>query len=211
MGSPRPSRPLRRTTSEIRARLLEAARELFVATGYEATRLKEISSRADVAEQLIFTNFGSKAGLFEAAVVEPFSQFVSEFVASWEQDAPTTSVEDRLRFFVRRLYSLAERERQLLIYSVARRMDGETGPQTDIPNRLATLLQAIQPIVVAEAPERGFADADPSLLIAAASAMVLGIALLDDLLFPTASERPDRERIVADVSRLLLNGFSPSR
>jgi AcrR family transcriptional regulator len=190
--------------------LVEAARELFVANGYEATRIKEISLRAGVAEQLIFTNFGSKAGLFEAAVVEPFSEFVNDYIASWGQDAPASSFEERVGLFVERLYALAEQDRKLLIYSVTRRMSGETSPEGDIPNRLATLLQTIQPVTRAEAPEHGFPDPDPSLLIAASAAMILGMALLDDLLFPIGSTRPSRARITADLTTLLVNGFRPA-
>jgi AcrR family transcriptional regulator len=209
MGAQRSARAPRRPTSEIRALLVEAARELFVANGYEATRIKEISLRAGVAEQLIFTNFGSKAGLFDAAVVAPFSEFVSDYLASWGQDAPESSFEERVGLFVERLYALAEQDRKLLIFSIARRVSGETSPEGDIPNRLATLLQTIQPVTLAEAPERGFPDPDASLLIAASAAMVLGMALLDDLLFPVGSARPTRARITADLTTLLVNGFRP--
>jgi AcrR family transcriptional regulator len=131
----------RRVRSE---RCWSTARELFVANGYEATRIKEISLRAGVAEQLIFTNFGSKAGLFEAAVVEPFSEFVNDYIASCGQDASTLSFEERIGLFVERLYALAEQGRKQFIYSVTRRMSGETSPEENIPNRLATLLKTIQ-------------------------------------------------------------------
>jgi hypothetical protein len=39
--------------------------------------------------------------------------------------------------------------------------------------------------------------------------MVLGMALLDDLLFPVGSARPSRARITADLTTLLVNGFRP--
>jgi hypothetical protein len=143
-------------------------------------------------------------------VVEPFSEFVNDYIASWGQDAPASSFEERVGLFVERLYALAEQDRKLLIYSVTRRMSGETSPEGDIPNRLATLLQTIQPVTMAEAPEHGFPDPDPSLLIAASAAMILGMALLDDLLFPIGSTRPSRARITADLTTLLVNGFRPA-
>lgn len=212
MSTPQPSRAGRRPTNEIRTLLVEAARELFTNSGYAATTIKEISARAGVAPQLIFTNFGSKAGLFDAAVVEPFAEFVTDHVASWAPDAPESSFEDRIRRFVERLYSLAARDRQLLISAVARRMAGDREtPESDIPDRLATLLQTTQPLTIAEAPAHGFPDPDPALLIAAAAAMVLGMALLDDLLFPSGSPRPSPERITTDLTTLLVSGFTPRR
>jgi AcrR family transcriptional regulator len=209
MSSPWPARATRRPTDEIRSLLVEAARDLFARKGYEATTLKEISLRAGVAEQLIFTNFGSKAGLFDTSVVEPFNEFMSDYVASWGPNAPERSFEERIRGFVERLYTLAEQDRQLLISAIARRMSGDIAPEADIPNQLATLLQTTQPVTLDEAPGHGFPDPDPALLIAAAASMVLGMALLDDLLFPLGSRRPARDRIIADVTTLLVNGFTP--
>jgi len=212
MSSPRPARAPRRPSNEIRSLLVDAARDLFASNGYQATTIKEISLKAGVAEQLIFTNFGSKAGLFDAAVVEPFTDFMSEYVAAWGPDAPSSSFEDRIGLFVQRLYSLAEHDRQLILSAIAGRMAGDDPPQSDIPNQLATLLQTTQPVTLNEAPEHGFPNPDPSLLIAAAAAMVLGMALLDDVLFPIGSPRPTRDRIIADVTRLLVNGFTaPSK
>ncbi|XVQ08164.1 TetR/AcrR family transcriptional regulator [Spirillospora sp. CA-255316] len=43
-----------------RARMLEAARELFVAHGYGATSLQDIADRAGVAVQTIYFTFGNK-------------------------------------------------------------------------------------------------------------------------------------------------------
>jgi hypothetical protein len=40
--------------------------------------------------------------------------------------------------------------------------------------------------------------------------MILGMALLDDLLFPIGSTRPSRARITADLTTLLVNGFRPA-
>jgi len=51
---------------EVRSRILEAAVELFDARGYEATRVCEISERADVAHKTFFNHFPSKQHLLEA-------------------------------------------------------------------------------------------------------------------------------------------------
>jgi AcrR family transcriptional regulator len=53
---------------ETRRRMLNAARELFVANGYGATTLQEVADRAEVAVQTIYFTFGNKRALFKELV-----------------------------------------------------------------------------------------------------------------------------------------------
>jgi AcrR family transcriptional regulator len=69
----------RRSTAEVRADLIVAAGHLFATGGYAGTSTKEIAQRAGVYETSIYTHFGSKAGVFSAAVVEPFTEFIESF------------------------------------------------------------------------------------------------------------------------------------
>jgi len=55
-------------TSGARERLLAAARELFAAHGYDGTTLRMIGARADCDPALVAYHFGSKKGLFAAAM-----------------------------------------------------------------------------------------------------------------------------------------------
>ncbi|OBG37595.1 TetR/AcrR family transcriptional regulator [Mycobacterium sp. E3198] len=59
--------PRRRDAGATRARLLEAARELFLARGYSAIGLRELAAKAGVDVTLVRRYFGSKQRLFEAA------------------------------------------------------------------------------------------------------------------------------------------------
>ena len=81
---------------ERRERLLSAAREVFLASGLKGARTKDIAERAGVAEGLIFKNFGSKEGLFEAAVIEPLEIVLGE-MAGYAADFGTTSGAGRAR------------------------------------------------------------------------------------------------------------------
>ena len=45
---------------EVRGRIVEAARDLFRAQGFSATRVTEICDRADVAEKTFFNHFPTK-------------------------------------------------------------------------------------------------------------------------------------------------------
>ena len=62
--------------------LLEAAREVFALRGFRGARTKEIADKAGVSEALLYRHFGSKAGLFEEAILEPVNSFVGELEKS---------------------------------------------------------------------------------------------------------------------------------
>jgi AcrR family transcriptional regulator len=59
-----------------RARILEAAGELFASTGFAETTSKAIAARADVDLALINYHFGSRSGLYQAVLVEAHRRFM---------------------------------------------------------------------------------------------------------------------------------------
>ncbi|WP_035881670.1 TetR/AcrR family transcriptional regulator [Cupriavidus metallidurans] len=60
-----------------RARILEAAGELFAAAGYATTTSKAIAARAGVDQASINYHFGSRSRLYQAVVAEGHRYFVS--------------------------------------------------------------------------------------------------------------------------------------
>lgn len=66
--SPATTRP--RDSAATRAALLDAARELFATSGYDATTVRAVADRAGVNQALLFRYFGNKEGLFAEAVLE---------------------------------------------------------------------------------------------------------------------------------------------
>src|SRR5690349_4622065 len=72
----------RRPSAEVRAAILAAAEDLFAERGFAGTSTKAIAAHAAVSEALEFTNFGTKAALFEAAVMDRYESFVAAFLAS---------------------------------------------------------------------------------------------------------------------------------
>ena len=61
--------PRRRDAQASRARILDAAQRAFSETGYSHTGIRDIAKRAGTSSTLLLRYFGSKAGLFEAALV----------------------------------------------------------------------------------------------------------------------------------------------
>jgi AcrR family transcriptional regulator len=62
------SPPPKRDAAATRARILEAAQRAFSETGYSHTGIREIARMAGTSSTLVLRYFGSKAGLFEAAL-----------------------------------------------------------------------------------------------------------------------------------------------
>jgi AcrR family transcriptional regulator len=90
-----PRRRKRRSTSEIVDRIIDAAFLEFSANGYANATTAAIARRADVAEGLIFTHFGTKANLFRNAVFKPLDNHFSYFFA--KHHTPNGTEEDVFR------------------------------------------------------------------------------------------------------------------
>jgi AcrR family transcriptional regulator len=63
------NRPQRRNAPETKARILEAAQQLFSEVGYGQAGIRDIAALAGKTSPLLLRYFGSKAGLFEAALI----------------------------------------------------------------------------------------------------------------------------------------------
>ena len=59
-----------------RTLILGAAREVFAAKGFKGTSTRDIAKRAQLTEVMIFRHFGTKANLFQEAVITPFTEFM---------------------------------------------------------------------------------------------------------------------------------------
>ncbi|MBN1630836.1 MAG: helix-turn-helix transcriptional regulator, partial [Thermoleophilia bacterium] len=55
-----------------RAQILESARQQFADFGYEQTTIRGVAEQAGVDPALVMHYFGSKEGLFQAAIDWPF-------------------------------------------------------------------------------------------------------------------------------------------
>ena len=115
----------RRPCGEPRRLLLESGRELFSRQGFSATSTREIADHAGVSETLMFRYFGSKAGLFREALVEPFVEYVETLNANWESgDLDELSDEGFARKLIGDLFDLFRKHRGLVVMLWA--ADGES-------------------------------------------------------------------------------------
>ena len=195
----------RRRPEEIRALILESARELFEQQGYDATTTKDIARRAGVLESLLFTNFGSKAALFDAAVVGPFADLVAGHAAAWSRNAGKAPPESRQRELIEGLFDLAERHRTLLFAALVKREQEKDrkDESEDILDHLAGVLRGVAGFEAA----RDYPEVDAPVATAVLAASVFGLVLLEDMVFPRGDDRPDRARVMEELTQTLAYGI----
>jgi TetR/AcrR family transcriptional regulator len=104
--------------------ILEAAFRAFATYGYDGMAVRTLNRELGVSHNLIHQRFGSKRGLWYAAVDWAFGQQVTELATSF--DPTLTDPLDQLNFAIRRFvrYS-AERPELLGLMNIEARVDGE--------------------------------------------------------------------------------------
>lgn len=107
----RPARELRSDGEATKNRILEAAGELFAASGYADTPNKVIAAQAQVDLASINYHFGNRSGLYQAVLVAAYGQVLS--IADLRQLVGSElSPASKLRVLIEQLVELATREPQ---------------------------------------------------------------------------------------------------
>ena len=196
----------RRARGEPRRLLLDAARKLFTRKDYRSTTTKEIAEAAGVTEHLLFRNFGSKAGLFNEALVQPFIGFVDDFGTTWQSVVPEeTDEQDLARHFVGRLYDVLTENRGLLLTLVSsENLTDDERAATGIAD-IGAALTALGRISAEGIELRGMQSAQPALPAHSTVAMIVGMVAMRSSFFGT--QPPDREAIVEELVQATLHGF----
>ena len=196
----------RRPRGAPRLLLLDAARTLFARQDYRGTTTKEIADTAGVLEHLLFRQFGSKAALFNEAVVVPFVTIVDDLHARWESiDPGPGSSEAVAREFLGALYDLFVENRGLVmtLWTADALIEAElqeTGI-VEIDRAISALGQ-----LGGKAFEILEIDADHQDLAARSTvAMVAGMAAFGTTFF--GGVRPPRDVIVEELAQATLHGF----
>jgi AcrR family transcriptional regulator len=180
----------RRSSAEVRSRILSAAVALFAERGYGDATTREIARRAEVAEQVIFRIYPTKQALFDAAVVEPFDEFLSEYTARWlAAPTPGGTPEEVLQQFVEELHDLVRDNRQLVAaLASSGSLTARTQPALDKLEKMGR--------VIAETHGLPF---DPELSVRIAAVMVVAVTMVEDQVFDGAGDR-----LVAEMVRMLV-------
>lgn len=198
----------RRPSAEVRAAILTAAEELFAERGFPGTSTKAIAERAQVSEALVFTNFGTKATLFEAAVMDRYEAFVAEFMAeiSRSELEQHATAFDLVHGFVSAFAAFLTENRSIVLsyldyYRLA--ADVSAGPAVNFSLALVDL----ETLLERRGPELGLRATDTRVAVRAIISMVLGLVLHEDLMF-VGIRRPARARLLREITELVLSGLA---
>jgi AcrR family transcriptional regulator len=204
----RPEPRSRRSSPEVRLLILESARGLFAERGFDGVGTRDIALTAGVTQAAIFRHFGTKEGLFEAAVAEPFDMCIATFLDSWERHEPgSRSNPDIVRSFMRLFHATLQENRALFLafFLTPARATGRGGG--DRESVLSRQLSSIAERMEREAAGRGFVDADIPVAVRCAAGIVLSIALHEEILFPPGRDRPAYDRILDEMVSFSLAGI----
>src|SRR5262245_10106111 len=91
-----------RRKQETRARILEAAVELFGEIGFDATKISDVCDRADIARQTFFNHFPAKSDLLVALYREGVGFVSATLDSACERGANTR---ERIALFYHDLVS----------------------------------------------------------------------------------------------------------
>jgi AcrR family transcriptional regulator len=199
----------RRPPGEVQRLILDAARTLFASKGYAGTSTREIAEHAGVYEPMVYRRFPSKAKLFEAAVLEPFNGVISDYLKAWQAqaEAPATT-EELVRQFVVPLYRVLSGHRELVLALIAAQEFHAAVSDGAGESDLSQLLERLEPQLEIEAARRPLREFDIPVTLRISVGMIMGVAVLDQWLFPTAAKRPDEERVLEELVQFCLYGVT---
>ena len=197
----------RRGPDEVRRLLLEAARALFAARGYAGASTRDIALKAGVSEALLFRHFGTKAKLFERAILDPINEFTHDFVEQWKARSGADHTPEEISYaYVDGFYRLLSENRDLVLALVTAQAY-ESIDDLNAASPLSRLMEELEVVTRREAELRGFRF-DVQISVRLVAGMVMSMALLDEWLFPAGKRRPSRQRIVNEMVALMLHGLA---
>jgi AcrR family transcriptional regulator len=206
-----PTRQIRRPSAVIRGLLLDSARQLFAAKGYAGASTREIAEQAGVREALIFRHFGNKAGLFRAAVVDPFRGIIEGFVDDWEatHESNTMTTHELTGAWITSLHALMREHRELVIALITANAFDEDAEDGGMPitDAFARPIRRLETFTRREMAGRGLAT-DPTIGVRATFGMVMAMAVLDDWFFAGVTRRPATEAVTREMTDIVVFGIT---
>ena len=197
---------LRKSQKEAtRQRVLDAARELFEAKGFEAATVREIAKLADVSVGSVFTTFASKGDILSQVMADRLDALAAEL----DRLAPHLrgSTPDRLRSIFAIHYAFETRRTRLFLAHIAAAYNWTLGP-TSRPYGRNPRLRAVVRDCLIDGIARG--DVDPAAdLDVVVDALMASYAWTYRL---AAWEDADAEAMSAVMDRhigLIAGGFRP--
>jgi AcrR family transcriptional regulator len=193
------SRALRRPAAS-RARLLAAARRLFVERGYHGTRPQDVAREAEVGHGTFYLHFADKRECFLAFVEEAHRELEAEIAARRPEAA---DLEGRIRACLAGIYDYAERHPGVLSAAMADLgvIAAGDAPRESLVDRWARGWAAALATGMAEGSVRD--DYDPLVAGHAIVGLIQGAARGGHL------RRIGRFQVIENLARFLVRALTP--
>ncbi|ANB10592.1 hypothetical protein SAM40697_6639 [Streptomyces ambofaciens] len=181
----------------MRQRVLDAARDLTCASGWDHVSLSAVAAAAEVSRPSVYKEFGNRAGLGRALVVRETQEFLGSVAQALYPGLPDTgaSLETAVHFV------LTEAHHNPLIRAVI--LAARQGSDSLLPYltaRADPIFDTAQSLLRAWLTER-FPGRDEELINMAADITVR--MTISHLLLPGAEPRPTAQRLTAAVLKTL--------
>ncbi|NBB51163.1 TetR family transcriptional regulator [Rhizobium sp. CRIBSB] len=178
---------------------------MFAERGYHGATTREIARRAEVSETLLFRYYGSKAGLFEHVVYEPFNRLMQTFVA--ERPHSTDPRADE-HYVFSAVHELFEKNQALFTALLsARGMEDEDGGPPPFTGLIPFFQDATRE-QMKQYNDRGQVPGfDIGIGLRLTFGMMAASVLMRDWLFPEGA--PPREQIIDIVETLVTRALAP--
>jgi AcrR family transcriptional regulator len=196
------SRRSPRSSAEVRHLVVQAATALFAERGYARVATRDIARFADVTPSQLFAHFGTKARLFEIAIVDPYVATVSSFAERWRND-PASSPRLLYTVILKELFDVVGAEPGLMTALIIAQAHEES-LVAEIEPSLRPVDEALRPLEqLVQVP--GSADPNaPVIAIRLTHGTVLAATQFQPWL---TSHLTDRESTIAAMTDLLTNGL----
>jgi AcrR family transcriptional regulator len=197
-SSPAPSRRERRKL-ELRARILQTARELFSEQGFQETRVADVCERADIAQKTFFNHFPTKLDLLREIAHAGIERLMLEIEDIRKADIGTS---ERIhRFFdtvAAHIQEAGPRNRELLV-ELVHLISGDAAERSEQVRRLHAAFRGIveDGLALGDVTRRHDPQALTEMILGAYYVLIFNYANLDD--FPIRERGHAAARILADA------------
>lgn len=199
----------RRSSSELRRLLLQAAVEVFKRRGFSKATTDEIAETAGVSMSVLFRNFGTKGELFREALVEPFVGALRSFTKVWDDPEQRPATEEAvMQRFISDVYDNLHRNEAAVAGLISARdaLDDETVSELD--RVFAQIFEQMRVIGEEEASlSEWVSESDMELTARLAVSLVTAVVVYRDWYLPRGRNRLSRERLLNHICKLMLYGL----
>jgi AcrR family transcriptional regulator len=185
---------------------LEAGRRFFNEKGYAGTSTREIADSVKVSESLMFRYFDTKVGLYEAAMIRPFVEFVQDFISKAKAgDLDSEDDETASSLLLGGLFDLFHSHRGLVAaFWTADVMTeselAESGALNEVQEQIAELISLGRD----QMRKRHRELPHQELTTMTTMAMVIGMASFGSSFY--GGKSPDRDLIVDEIVQSVMYG-----